>query len=151
VETAHTSQVGPLTLFNLAEFTDKRRENPCVAAFGAGPVGVTCKGCAHLYRHTPPGNKTFLKCGLRRFSHGSATDHKAGWPVCAKFRPVPTSVGATGNEPKDFGKGKSSLGPRVGSASVSSSRVVKVQAVKVGRGSVEEPGPAPTKTKVTIV
>lgn len=58
--------------------------NPCVAAFGPGPDGVTCSGCAHLFAWGDTAGR-YLKCDMRRTTRGSATDHRAGWPACAKY------------------------------------------------------------------
>lgn len=58
--------------------------NPCVAFYGRGPANKTCKKCVHLIRQGR--EKTFLKCDLREITRGAATDHRAGWPACAKYQ-----------------------------------------------------------------
>lgn len=73
-----------------AMYTDSRlvnsrpTGNPCVAVFGLGPDGVTCKGCSHLQRRGG-GSRTFLKCDLRPRTRGLGTDHRAGWPACRHY------------------------------------------------------------------
>lgn len=61
------------------------RENPCLAVFGAGPVGVTCKTCTHLQRWHGEYRGTHIKCGLRPHSGGAGTDHRVGWPACKRY------------------------------------------------------------------
>lgn len=68
----------------LAVAETPERLNPCVRVFGAGPEGATCKSCEHLLRWDYH-NKRYLKCGLRRNTHGAATDHKANWAACARY------------------------------------------------------------------
>jgi hypothetical protein len=52
---------------------------------GTGPAGETCRTCRHLVRVRLAG--TYLKCGLMRlaWTHGGATDIKAGWPACGAW------------------------------------------------------------------
>lgn len=57
--------------------------NPCVKAFGYGPVNVTCKSCAKLRRKQLA--KNYFKCVLRGDSGGRGTDHKMNWPACGKY------------------------------------------------------------------
>lgn len=58
--------------------------NPCIAMFGKGPEGATCKKCIHLTRLQY--GHTVLKCDQRAdLTHGKATDQKAGWKACARF------------------------------------------------------------------
>lgn len=65
----------------------KANPNPCLLMYGAGPDGVICKRCVHLFRQG--GNKTFCKCKLRgKATHGPATDHYANWPACGKYEEV---------------------------------------------------------------
>lgn len=59
-------------------------KNPCVRLFGRGPENTTCKTCAHLYRNRK--QKAYLKCDLRVHTNGPGSDHKAGWPACAKYQ-----------------------------------------------------------------
>ena len=58
--------------------------NPCVIAFGPGPEGTTCSSCVHLFAQGGVAGR-YLKCELRRISSGPATDHRSGWPACAKY------------------------------------------------------------------
>ena len=62
----------------------KREGNPMLAVYGPGPGSARCKTCAHLVRLRRGG--TYRKCDLRRNTHGAATDHKATWPACGKYR-----------------------------------------------------------------
>ena len=57
--------------------------NPCVRVFGRGAEGVTCKLCAHLFSHSMA--RRFWKCDLRAFTHGPGSDHRVGWPACARY------------------------------------------------------------------
>ncbi len=61
--------------------------NPCVALYGPCAIeGQTCKGCIHLrYPIMPNPKARFWKCALRKLTHGRATDHKVGYPACAKY------------------------------------------------------------------
>lgn len=68
----------------LEEAQRVRKGNPLVAVFGPGPEGTTCRSCVHLYHHGGHA-RSYLKCDLRRFTHGPGTDHRAGWPTCAKY------------------------------------------------------------------
>ena len=47
--------------------------------------GCTCRNCMHLnrYKHR---SRTYIKCGLNRNTAGPATDWKASWPACRKYR-----------------------------------------------------------------
>ena len=71
--------------------------NPCIAAFGLGPEGQTCKTCQHLYRKTY--SKTYIKCELRPDTNGAGTDHRAGWDACGKYAPSQTPVPVSPAEP----------------------------------------------------
>ncbi len=53
---------------------------------GNGPDGETCKTCAHL-AHIDGYSRVYLKCGLSKanWTHGSATDIRAGDPACDYF------------------------------------------------------------------
>src|SRR5690606_18232630 len=62
----------------------KKLFNPCIAVFGQGPEGARCKTCEHLYVKQYAGR--YFKCDLRRNSNGPATDHKANWPACGKYK-----------------------------------------------------------------
>lgn len=58
--------------------------NPCVQAFGPGPHGRICNGCALLNLRWASGRR-YYKCSKRRMSSCEATDHRVGWDACAKF------------------------------------------------------------------
>jgi hypothetical protein len=82
---------GPATVFA----GRKRRGGPngYAARPGSGPLGETCKTCAH-YCRVEGGSKVFPKCGLMRlrWTHGAATDIRAKSPACKlwkKDEPMP--------------------------------------------------------------
>lgn len=56
---------------------------------GTGPAGATCKHCRHFRRIVYHG-QVYLKCGQMEsaWTHGAATDIRAGWPACSEFQPV---------------------------------------------------------------
>lgn len=53
---------------------------------GTGPLGKTCRQCAH-YTHANGRNRAYPKCGLMEseWTNGKGSDIKAGSPACAKF------------------------------------------------------------------
>src|SRR6266702_4143563 len=60
--------------------------NPCIAVYGNGPEGQTCKGCVHLRYPIQRNPKAkFWKCDKRKLTHGPKTDHRVNWPACAKY------------------------------------------------------------------
>lgn len=61
-----------------------RASNPCVVAFGPGPADRNCSSCMHLVAQGGVAGR-YLKCDLRRITGGSATDHRARWPACARY------------------------------------------------------------------
>ncbi len=64
----------------------ERGINPCLALYGPGPQGQTCKGCIHLrYLTSANPNARHWKCDLRKVTHGAATDHKVRWPACGRY------------------------------------------------------------------
>jgi hypothetical protein len=66
------------------------RSNPLVRAYGAGPEGKRCKGCAHLTQ-----KRRWFKCDLRAgtFEKSSpVSDHRANWWACGKFQPIPSET-----------------------------------------------------------
>lgn len=71
---------------NSAEARSRSRATP--APVGSGPVGETCKGCAH-YTRVQYHDSIFRKCGLMRdeWTHGPGTDIKASFAACREFRP----------------------------------------------------------------
>jgi hypothetical protein len=60
----------------------QRKQNPMVRTFGAG-TGI-CRDCAHFIRKEL--GRTYFKCGLFGNTGGSATDWRATWPACARFK-----------------------------------------------------------------
>jgi hypothetical protein len=60
------------------------KDNPCIALYGRGQDGATCKNCAHL-RYPLNYAKRHWKCDLRTSTHGAATDHRVGWPACGRY------------------------------------------------------------------
>lgn len=58
--------------------------NPCLKAYGEGPAGMVCKTCKHLI--AKKWDKTYYKCALRKNTNGPATDHRAGWPACGRYK-----------------------------------------------------------------
>ncbi len=61
----------------------KPEGNPCIALYGPGPDGATCKDCTQFVGICKA--RTYYKCQLRTNTSGPATDHKRSWPACAKF------------------------------------------------------------------
>lgn len=61
---------------------------------GSGPVGETCKGCAHKRSMSNGGSKHWIKCELRRASWtgGEGTDILASSPACSKFQPIEAAM-----------------------------------------------------------
>ena len=59
------------------------KTNPCIAVYGPGPADTHCTDCTHLRRMQR--DKTYIKCDLRKRTHGAGTDHRALWPTCARF------------------------------------------------------------------
>jgi hypothetical protein len=58
--------------------------NPCLLIYGPGPEGRHCRDCSHLYLRSRAGR--YWKCDVRRgHDGGPVTDHRVGWPACAKF------------------------------------------------------------------
>lgn len=58
--------------------------NPCVALYGRRAEGGYCGNCLHLFRERHH-DKTYLKCDLRKLTHGAGSDHRAKWEACAKY------------------------------------------------------------------
>lgn len=58
--------------------------NPCLALYGPGPDGVTCKDCVHLRYPLGYWRKRHYKCDLRTLSHGAKTDHRVSWDACGR-------------------------------------------------------------------
>jgi len=53
------------------------------APMGTGPKNKKCKDCQHFIRQEY--SRTYFKCGLINWTHGSATDIRANDPSCEKF------------------------------------------------------------------
>ena len=72
-----------LDLLPDATLTDK---NPMVWKFGRGPEGAKCKTCDRFFviGHR---SGTYFKCELRGITRGAATDHRANWNACSKYKP----------------------------------------------------------------
>jgi hypothetical protein len=66
----------------------KPQKRGYAAAPGSGPVGETCRSCAH-YRSVNGGSKTFPKCNLMRASwnHSYGSDILAKAPACREWKP----------------------------------------------------------------
>lgn len=61
-----------------------RKTNPLLAVYGPGPEDATCRSCVHLYA-LPGYAGHYLKCDLRKLTHGAGSDHRAGWPACGRY------------------------------------------------------------------
>lgn len=61
---------------------------PWAAVDGKGPEGETCGSCAHLFRRGGCA-KTYIKCGARPMTHGSATDIRVKDPACVAWKEKP--------------------------------------------------------------
>jgi hypothetical protein len=57
--------------------------NPMIEAFGAGPAGCKCKGCAHLMGKTP--QQPHYKCSIRGANNSETTDQRVNWEACGKY------------------------------------------------------------------
>jgi hypothetical protein len=62
-------------------------KNGYAAPPGTGPDGMTCKDCKHKTTMSNTGNKSWIKCELRRatWTGGEGTDILARSPACSKF------------------------------------------------------------------
>lgn len=63
------------------------KKNGYAAQPGTGPEGKCCKDCKHKVTVSNTGNKSWVKCELRRatWTHGEGTDILARSPACSKF------------------------------------------------------------------
>jgi hypothetical protein len=70
---------------NAAFAKKNKRKGLHAAEPGTGPVGETCKTCAHLVRRRF--SNTYLKCGLcvAKWTGGGATDVRARDDACSKW------------------------------------------------------------------
>ncbi len=59
--------------------------NPCIDAYGKGPEGTCCRTCVHLLR-LEYHNKVYIKCELRKITHGAGSDHRAKWDACKRYQ-----------------------------------------------------------------
>lgn len=57
--------------------------NPCIDAYGAGPIDKKCKHCKHLFYKSY--GKKYFKCSFRKNTNSPASDHKVNFPSCSKF------------------------------------------------------------------
>jgi hypothetical protein len=58
--------------------------NPLIPIYGPGPEGATCRTCIHLYALGGVAGH-YLKCDLRKLTHGPGSDHRAKWPACGRY------------------------------------------------------------------
>lgn len=75
------SEGSTLSLQLVSKDWGQANQNPMVRAFGA-IRDKKCVSCKHLIKHKL--SKTYYKCGLRKMTNGSATDHRAHWIACSK-------------------------------------------------------------------
>lgn len=74
-------------LFDVGTRLPKYVPGRCTPArIGSGPDGKTCRDCQHYCRFQS-NVKWVRKCWLMRlvWTHGAATDIKAGWAACREF------------------------------------------------------------------
>lgn len=62
-----------------------------VAAYGGGPDGATCGGCAHLFRKQHNAGE-YLKCSKHGDTAGPGTDMRLKWPACGLYTPRPKTM-----------------------------------------------------------
>lgn len=64
-------------------------KNGYAAQPGTGPADKRCADCKHKHTMSNTGNKSWIKCELRRatWTNGEGTDIRAGSPACSKFEP----------------------------------------------------------------
>lgn len=75
----------------LSPHAKRPSQNPLRRILGPGPEGATCRGCVHLYHHGGHAS-SYLKCDLRRLTHGSGSDHRAGWLACSRYEEPPEQL-----------------------------------------------------------
>jgi hypothetical protein len=75
------------SLFDLSGTPERETPsaNPCIAVYGPGPDGQSCKGCIHLRYPILRSGAKYWKCDLRRVTHGRASDHRVSWPACGRY------------------------------------------------------------------
>lgn len=96
----HEPLPGQLPLFNVEPTLfgpmekETRRGRPisrrCTAArSGTGPEGETCKTCRHFVR-IRHNDGAYFKCGKVQhlWTHGEATDIRAGWAACSEWQEI---------------------------------------------------------------
>jgi hypothetical protein len=71
--------------------TPPKPDNPCITLYGNGPEDARCKDCCHLLRLRYH-DKTYIKCEMRKITHGAGSDHRAGWLACGKFESEEVTV-----------------------------------------------------------
>lgn len=62
----------------------KQRRGLYAGPPGTGPVGKTCRSCAHK-TYTGNGPKYFPKCGLTNYTRGDATTIRTSTPACHRY------------------------------------------------------------------
>ena len=62
----------------------KEAGNPLIAQYGPGPEGRMCRECVHFLR-VHYHDKNYMKCDLRKLTHGAGSDHRSRWPTCGHF------------------------------------------------------------------
>lgn len=62
----------------------KSPTNPCLAKFGAGEEGVTCRLCIHL-RYDQGYRRKRHWCGELASWKDGKPEHMIGWQSCAKY------------------------------------------------------------------
>ena len=67
------------TMFPSKDAGQERQLNPCVKAFGYGPVNTFCQTCAKCRPKDYNRSKRF-RCVLR-----GDVDHSKTWPACSKY------------------------------------------------------------------
>jgi Na+-translocating ferredoxin:NAD+ oxidoreductase RnfC subunit len=65
----------------------ENKKNPMIKVYGLGPEGAVCGSCKHLVCPNGYYTNRYYKCELRKISKSAASDHRKGWPACAKFNP----------------------------------------------------------------
>lgn len=63
----------------------EKHVNSCIDLYGKGPEDTCCRTCVHLLRlgyH----DQVYLKCELRKITHGAGSDHRAKWDACKRYQ-----------------------------------------------------------------
>lgn len=59
--------------------------NPCLALFGKGTEGVTCKNCVHLRYDQGYRRKRYWCDEVAEKKDSWKPEHMVGWPSCGKY------------------------------------------------------------------